>query len=68
MHRVDPGVPSRQPLVLGHLHRDGAGEAQTLHEQLVGELGEPIFHGRIQVADGLEHGEGENAVHHGGGT
>jgi len=39
--------------------------AQALHQQLVSELGEPIFDGCIEILDRLEDGERDNAMHHG---
>lgn len=65
MRRGDARVLPDELLELRELHLDGGRETQTLHEQLVGKLAEPIFDGGIEILDRLEDGERYDAVDHG---
>ena len=64
MRRLDARIFADELLEFGELHLHGRGKSQALDEQLVSELGEPIFNGRVQVFDRLEDGERDDAVHH----
>ena len=61
---LDTRVFTHELLELGQLHLDGGRQAQALHQQFVGEFGEPIFDGGIEILDRLEDGERDDAVHH----
>ena len=65
---IDPPVAPHQPLVLGELNLHGAREAQALDQQLLGEFGESVLDGRIEVAYCFQDGERDDAVHHGSRT
>jgi len=63
--RVDPRVLAGKQFVFRQLHLDGGRQPQTLHQELLGELAEPIFDGSIEILDRLKDGERDDAVHHG---
>ena len=54
VRRLHPGAAARQGVVLGQLHRNGARQPQPLRQQLLGELRKPVFHGRVEIANGFE--------------
>ncbi len=65
MSRIDAAVTPGQPLVLDELDLHGARQAQALDEELLGEFGEAILDGRVEIAHGFQDGQGDDAVHHG---
>src|SRR5439155_2998107 len=65
VRRLHSRVFAHELLEFGKLHLYRGGQAQTLDQQLVSELGEPIFDGSIEILDRLEDGERDDAVHHG---
>jgi hypothetical protein len=66
--RVDARAAARQDVVLGQLHGHGTGQSQALGQELIRELREPVFYGRVEIANGFKEGERYNAMHHGAQT
>ena len=63
---VDSAIAPHQGFVFRQLHRHGARETETFHQELVGKFGKTVLHRRIEVAHGFEYGERDDGVDHAG--